>query len=96
MAKPEPFSGQMDETESFINACWMFICGHPNNFPLERTAIMWAISYMNQKSACEWHDDYLEDAKEGNYHFDILQAFFEAVQEEFGDPDRWSTKIYKL
>ena len=51
---------------------------------------------MNQGSACEWHDDYLEDAKEGNYCFDTLQAFFEAVQKEFGDPDRWSTKIYKL
>ena len=47
MAKPELFSGKMDETESFINACWMFICRHPNDFPLERMAIMWAISYMN-------------------------------------------------
>ena len=38
----------------------------------------------------------MEDAKEGNYRFDMLQAFFDAVQEEFGDPDRQSTKIYKL
>ena len=56
---------------------------------------MWAILYMNQGLVHEWHDVYLED-KEGNYHFDMLQAFFEAVQEKFGDPDRWSTKIYKL
>ena len=57
---------------------------------------MWAISYINQGSACEWCNNYLEDAKEGNYHFNSLQAFFKAVQEEFGDPDRQSTKIYKL
>ena len=38
----------------------------------------------------------MEDTKEGNYHFDTLQAFFEAVQEEFSDPDKWSTKIYKM
>ena len=96
MAKPELFSVKMDETELFINACWMFVCSHPNDFPSERTAIMWAISYMNQGSAHEWHNNYLEDAKEGNYCFDSLQAFFDAVQEEFGDPDRQSTKIYKL
>ena len=96
MAKPEPFSGKIDETELFINAYWMFICRHPNDFPSERTAIIWAVSYMNQGSACKWHDDYLEDAKEGNYQFDMLQAFFEAVQEGFGDPDRQFTKIYKL
>ena len=57
---------------------------------------MWATSYMNQGSACKWRDDYLEDAKEGNYHYDTLQAFFDTIQEEFGDPDRRSTKIYKL
>ena len=57
---------------------------------------MWAILYMNQGSAHKWRDDYLEDAKEGNYCFDTLQAFFDAVQEEFGDPDRRSTKNYKL
>ena len=34
--------------------------------------------------------------QEGNYCLETLQAFFEAVQEEFGDPDRQSTKIYKL
>ena len=67
MAKPEPFSGKMEETETFINACWMFVCGYPNDFPLERTAIMWAVLYMNQGSAHKWCDDYLEDAKEGNY-----------------------------
>ena len=96
MAKPKPFSGKMDEMELFINACWMFICGHPNDFPSERTAIMWAVSYMNRGSACEWRDDYLEDAKEGNYRYDTLQAFLNTVQEEFGDPDRRLTKIYKL
>ena len=96
MAKPDPFTGWMDDTELFINACWMFICRHPNDFPSERMAIMWAISYINQGSAREWHDDYLEDAKGGNYRFETLQAFFNAVQEEFGDPDRQSTKTYKL
>ena len=67
MAKPELFSRKTGKTELFINACWMFICRHPNNFPLERMAIMWAISYMNHGSVCKWHDNYLEDAKEGNY-----------------------------
>ena len=67
MAKPKPFSGKIDETELFINTCWMFICRHLKNFPSERMAIRWAVLYMNQGLACEWHDDYLEDAKEGNY-----------------------------
>ena len=57
---------------------------------------MWAVSYMNQGSAREWRDDYLEDAKEGNYRYDTLRAFLDTVQEEFRDPDRRSTKIYKL
>ena len=51
MAKPDVFSGRMDETEAFINSCWMYVCRHPNDFPSERTAIIWAILYMNQGSA---------------------------------------------
>ena len=35
MAKPDIFSGRMDETEAFINSCWMYVCGHPNDFPSE-------------------------------------------------------------
>ena len=72
MAKPDVFSGRMDETEVFINNCWMYVCGHPNDFPSERTAIMWAASYMKEGSACEWRDDFLEDAKDGDYRFETL------------------------
>ena len=40
MVKPDAFSGKMDEAESFVNACVMYILGQVNNFPDETMAIM--------------------------------------------------------
>ena len=50
MAKPDAFSGKMDGTELFVNACTMYILGQVNNFPDETTAIMWVLSYMKEGS----------------------------------------------
>ena len=60
MAKPDAFSGKMDETESFVNACTMYILGQANDFPDETAAIMWVLSYMKEGSAREWRDEYLK------------------------------------
>ena len=48
MAKPDAFSGKMDETESFVNMCTMYILGQANDFPDETAAIMWVLSYMKE------------------------------------------------
>jgi hypothetical protein len=96
MAKPAYFSEKMDETEAFINSCTMYIVGQANNFPTDRAAIMWVLSYMQSRSALEWRDDYLEDMEKGVLKHTTLQAFFDMLKEEFGDPDKQATKIYKL
>ena len=48
MAKPDAFSGKMEDTESFVNACTMYILGQANDFPDETAAIMWVLSYMKE------------------------------------------------
>jgi hypothetical protein len=96
MAKPAYFSGKMDEMEAFINSCTMYIVGQVNDFPIDRAAIMWVLSYMQTGSALEWRDDYLKDVEKGVPKHAMLEAFFEMLKEEFGDPDKWATKIYKL
>ena len=53
MAKPDTFSGKMDETESFLNACTMYILGQVNDFPDGTMAIMWVLSYMKEGSTWE-------------------------------------------
>ena len=96
MVKPDAFSGKMDETESFVNACTMYILEQANNFPDETTAIMWVLSYMKEGSAREWHNEYLETVEKGKPQHSTLEDFFVMIKEEFGDPDKWATKIYKL
>jgi hypothetical protein len=96
MAKPAFFTGKMDETEAFINSCTMYIVGQANDFPADRSAIMWVLSYMQSGSALEWRDDYLEDMEKGVPKHETLEAFFETLKEEFGDPDKKAMKIYKL
>jgi hypothetical protein len=54
MVKPAYFTGRMDETESFVNSCTMYILGQANNFPTDRSTIMWVLSYMQGGSALEW------------------------------------------
>jgi hypothetical protein len=96
MAKPDPFSGKMDDTESFINACTMYVVGQANDFPDDTAAIMWVLSYMKEGSTREWRDEYLATMNRGRPHHTSLDAYFETIKEEFGDPDRKATKIYKL
>ena len=96
MAKPDAFSGKMDETESFVNACTMYILGQANDFPDETVAIMWVLSYMKEGSARKWRDEYLETVENGKPQHKTLEDFFDTIKEEFGDPDKWATKIYKL
>jgi hypothetical protein len=96
MAKPAFFSGKMDEMEAFINSCTMYIMGQVNNFPTDRAAIMWVLSYMQSGLALEWRDDSLEDMKKGTLKHAMLQAFFDMLKAEFGDPDKHAMKVYKL
>ena len=96
MAKPDTFSGKMDRMESFVNACTMYILGQANDFPDETAAIMWVLSYMKEGSAREWHDEYLETVENGKPRHKTLEDFFTTIKEEFGNPDKWVMKIYKL
>jgi hypothetical protein len=96
MVKPAFFTGKMDEMEAFINSCTMYIVGQANDFLTDRAAIMWVLSYMQAGLALEWRDDYLEDMEKGVLKHTTLEAFFEMLKEEFGDPDKQATKIYKL
>jgi Domain of unknown function (DUF4939) len=96
MVKPAFFTGKMDKMEAFINSCTMYIMGQANNFLTDRATIMWVLSYMQSGSALEWRDEYLEDMEKGVPKHAMLEAFFETLKEEFGDPDKRATKIYKL
>ena len=96
MAKPDAFSGKMDETASFVNTCTMYILGQANDFPDETTAIMWVLLYMKEGLAREWCDEYLETVENGKPRHKMLEDFFTMIKEEFGDPDKQATKIYKL
>ena len=96
MVKPAIFSGAMEETEVFVNSCIMYISGILNDFPTEQVAIMWVLSYMQKGSALEWRDDILEGTDRGSLKYKTLDELMIAIKEEFGDPDKRSTKIYKL
>ena len=96
MAKPDPFTGKMDATESFINGCTMYVVGQANDFPDDTAAIMWVLSYMKEGSAREWHNEYLETMNRAKPRHTMLEEFFDTLKEEFGDPDWKATKIYRL
>ena len=80
MAKPDAFSGKIDETESFVNACTMNILGQMNDFLDETTAIMWVLSYMKEGSTHEWHNKYLETVKKGKPQHSTLEEFFMTIR----------------
>jgi hypothetical protein len=47
-------------------------------------------------SRIKWRDDYLKDMDKGVPKYTMLEAYFETLKEEFSDPDKRLTKIYKL
>jgi enoyl-[acyl-carrier-protein] reductase (NADH) len=88
----------MEDMEAFSNSCMMYITGQPNEFTNHQSAIMWVLSYMAEGSALEWRDEYLAEMSlnDGVLRHKTLKTFFETIKEEFGNPDRQSTKVYKL
>ena len=56
----------------------------------------WVLSYMKEGFTHEWHNEYLETVEKGKPWHSMLEDFFTTIKEEFGDPDKWATKIYKL
>jgi len=86
----------MDDTESFINVCTMYVVGQANNFPDDTAAIMWVLSYMKEGSAREWRDEYLVTMNYGKPCHTTLEEFFNTLKEEFSDPDQKAIKIYRL
>ena len=74
----------------------MYIRGQANEFVNETSTIMWVLSYIKEGSAHEWRNNYLETVKYGKPKHSTLKSFFDMLEEEFGDPDKRSTKIYKL
>jgi hypothetical protein len=98
LAKLSEFTGKMDETELFTDSCMMYIAGQPNDFGNHQTAIMWVLSYMKGGLALEWRDEYLAEMSQndGVVKHMTLDMFFETLKEEFSNPDRWLTKVYKL
>ena len=69
---------------------------NPNNFPDETAAIMWVLSYMKEGSAWEWPNEYLEPVVDGKPKHSTFESFFTTIKDEFSDPDKQATKIYKL
>jgi hypothetical protein len=74
----------------------MCIMGQANDFPTDRAAIIWVLSYMQSGLALEWRDDYLKEMESRAPKHVMLQTFFDMLKEEFDNPNKHTMKIYKL
>ena len=51
---------------------------------------------MKEGLARKWHNEYLETVENGKPQHKTLEDIFTMTKEEFGNLDKWATKIYKL
>ena len=51
IAAPLPFDGKRENTESFLNACQLYISARPSEFQTEDQKMHWVMSYMQSGSA---------------------------------------------
>jgi hypothetical protein len=96
IAVPNPFSGKMEDTESFINSCRLYIETRSLEFADDRTKVFWVLSFMQEGAVREWRDDVLQQLKDGDEPFADIDGFWSKLEDEFGDPDKQSTKVFRL
>src|SRR6266481_5710568 len=95
-AEPEPFNGNRDKTEEFIQAIQVAVAMQADTFPDERMKILYALSFMHGGMVQVWAANKTTAVLNGTSQMQTLAAFLDNVKKTFGDPDRARTAHAQL
>jgi len=95
VARPQIFSGKMEEVSAFINAARIYIRMKMME-EAATTQVAWVLSYVQGGVAEAWKDNLLDELAEGELEVESAEQLFTKIRNDFGETLEEERKIEQL
>ena len=95
VARPQVFSGKMEEVSAFINAACLYIRMKMTE-EATTTQVAWVLLYVRGGVAEAWKDNLLDELAKGESEIDTVEKLFTKIRDDFGETSEEERKIEQL
>jgi len=95
VARPQVFSGRMEEVSAFINAARLYIRMKMTE-EAAATQVAWVLSYVQGGIAEAWKDNLLDELTKGESEVETAEQLFAKIRDDFGETSEEERKIEQL
>ena len=95
IARPQVFSGKMEEVSAFVNAARLYIRMKMTE-EVAATQVAWVLSYVQGGVAEAWKDNLLDELAKGESEVEMAEQLFAKIQNDFGKTSEEKRKIEQL
>jgi len=95
VAKPQVFSGRMEEVSAFINTARLYIRMKMTE-EAAATQMAWVLSYMQGGIAEAWKDNLLDELAKRESEVESAEQLFAKIRDDFGEISEEERKIEQL
>ena len=95
VARPQVFSGKMEEVSAFVNAARLYI----RMKMMEEAAVTqvaWVLSYVQGGIVEAWKDNLLDELAKGESEVETVEQLFTKIRNDFGETSEEERKIEQL
>jgi len=94
VARPQVFSGKMEEVSAFINVACLYI--RMKMTEAVTTQVAWVLSYVQGGVAEVWKDNLLDELAKGESEVESVEQLFTKIRNDFGETSEEERKIEQL
>ena len=95
VARPQVFSGRMEEVSAFVNAACLYIRMKMTE-EAAATQVAWVLSYMQGGIAEAWKDNLLDELAKEELEVESAEQLFAKIRDDFGKTSVEERKIEQL
>jgi len=95
VARPQVFSGKMEEVSTFVNAAQLYIRMKMTK-EVAATQVAWVLSYVQGGIAEAWKDNLLDELAKGESEVESAEQLFAKIRNDFGETSEEERKIEQL
>jgi len=83
---PTPFTGKRERLNNFIQECNLYMWGNPKKFTEERMKVVFALSYMKDRTAEHWRNVRIQEMMDNKRGCtDSWDALVEQLRKDFNN-----------
>jgi len=95
VARPQVFSGKIEEVSTFVNAACLYIRIKMTE-EVAVTQVAWVLSYVQGGIAEAWKDNLLDELAKGELEVESAEQLFTKIRNDFGETSEEERKIEQL